>query len=87
MKKSTANAIINLWNKEHANTTNETKTKAVLCEGIRKGDYDVEIVPNHALNDGISFYSAAEMVYVGRAFRVSFYVTTGSDGRLIGRLF
>lgn len=87
MKKSKANAIINLWNEEHAGSTAETGTKAVLCNGTHKGDYDVEIVPASSCNLGNSFHAVDSLALVEKAFRVSAYITTDKKGNIIAVLF
>ena len=75
MKKSLANQIARLWNEKHAGIYEPTRTKAVVIECSRPGDFFVEIIPDKGNgNDGSSFHHQEEMTDVMRAFKVSSYV-------------
>lgn len=90
MKKSVAKQIVKLWNENFENTTEATRTKAVVVEPYRKRNADeaweVEIIPDGDENIGRTFHVNEKMTDVERCFKVSGYVTI-SDGKIIGRLF
>ena len=87
MNKAKATQIAKLWNENFANTTNVTRTKAVVASSRLRGKtyYDVDIEPTDC-NTGDAFYAALEAADVARAFKVSFLVDV-TDNKAVGRFF
>ena len=85
MKKSLANQIAKVWNAYYANSTDDTKTKAVIKD-YGKWGFEVNLVP-YASNTGTAFYHCEELVLVASTFKCSFLVSKDEHGKLIGRIF
>lgn len=89
MKKNVAVAIAKLYNNLYANSTEDTRTFALVREPYLKRNkanmWEVEVLPT-ASNDGTAFYATEECTDIKRAFKVSFIVSQ-EDGKLVGRFF